>query len=125
MATRGTRALAAALLLAGLLFLAGCGGNDEEEPPATDEPPAEAPAEPADGRALFTQDAAPPCASCHTLADADATGTIGVNLDEVQPDADTVAQAIRAGPGAMPEYPDLTDEQVEAIAEYVEDAAGE
>jgi mono/diheme cytochrome c family protein len=118
-----------ALLLVGLLMVAGCGGDDEQEPPATDQPPAETPAEePAeepDGRALFTEQAAPPCASCHTLADADATGTVGVNLDERQPDADEVEQAIRTGPGAMPAYEDLTDEQVSAIADYVSGAAGD
>jgi cytochrome c oxidase subunit II len=36
-----------------------------------------------DGKALFTSGASPACASCHTLADAGATGTIGPNLDKV------------------------------------------
>ncbi|HEX6388877.1 MAG TPA: cytochrome c oxidase subunit II, partial [Solirubrobacteraceae bacterium] len=39
-----------------------------------------------DGKTLFTEAAQPTnCASCHTLADAGATGTTGPNLDEVVP----------------------------------------
>ena len=41
----------------------------------------------ADGKTLFTDAAQPTaCKSCHTLADAGATGTTGPNLDEVVPD---------------------------------------
>src|SRR4051794_25856155 len=36
-----------------------------------------------DGKAIFTGDAN--CASCHTLADAGASGTVGPNLDKVVP----------------------------------------
>ena len=39
--------------------------------------------DPAAGKELFTTTAQPPCASCHTLQEANATGTVGPNLDEV------------------------------------------
>jgi cytochrome c oxidase subunit 2 len=37
----------------------------------------------ANGKQVFTQGAQPPCASCHTLADAASTGTTGPNLNTV------------------------------------------
>jgi mono/diheme cytochrome c family protein len=39
--------------------------------------------DPAAGKEIFTTTAQPPCASCHTLQEASATGTVGPNLDEV------------------------------------------
>jgi mono/diheme cytochrome c family protein len=39
--------------------------------------------DPAAGKQIFTATAQPPCSSCHTLADAGASGTVGPNLDEV------------------------------------------
>jgi mono/diheme cytochrome c family protein len=39
--------------------------------------------DPAAGKELFATTAQPPCASCHTLQEANATGTVGPNLDEV------------------------------------------
>jgi cytochrome c553 len=35
------------------------------------------------GKAIFTTTAQPPCGSCHTLAEANATGQVGPNLDDV------------------------------------------
>jgi mono/diheme cytochrome c family protein len=35
------------------------------------------------GKEIFTATAQPPCGSCHTLAEANATGQVGPNLDEV------------------------------------------
>jgi mono/diheme cytochrome c family protein len=35
------------------------------------------------GKQIFTTTAVPPCLSCHTLAEAGATGTVGPNLDDV------------------------------------------
>jgi len=44
----------------------------------------EAPAgDAAAGKQIFTASAQPPCASCHTLAEANATGTVGPDLDQV------------------------------------------
>ena len=56
------------------------------------------------GRRLFVKDATPPCALCHTLADAGATANVGPSLDELKPDAQRVTQAVKAGIGANPAY---------------------
>jgi len=84
-------------------------------------------ADPADaeaGRALFTKKATPACAVCHTLADAGATGTIGPDLDELKPDADRVAQAVRNGIGVMPAFESLSEAEVQTLAQYVSSATG-
>jgi cytochrome c oxidase subunit 2 len=48
------------------------------------------------GKQIFTATAQPPCASCHTLKEAGATGTVGPNLDDVLKgkDADFIHQSI-------------------------------
>ena len=77
------------------------------------------------GKTLFTQAASPPCAVCHTLADAGATGKIGPNLDVLQPDTDRVYAAMKGGLGVMPAYKDsLNEQQLQAIATYVAEASG-
>ena len=76
------------------------------------------------GRRLFVKDATPPCALCHTLADAGATANVGPSLDELKPDAQRVIQAVKAGIGAMPAYTQLSAEQVQALARYVARASG-
>ncbi|MDH0737336.1 c-type cytochrome [Achromobacter sp. AGC78] len=84
-------------------------------------------AEPTDaeaGRALFLKGSTPACAVCHTMADAGAKGTIGPNLDELKPDAQRVMQAVRNGIGVMPAFDALSDEDVQALANYVAKATG-
>lgn len=77
------------------------------------------------GKALFTKNATPPCALCHTLIDAGTNGAVGPVLDELQPDAARVATALRNGIGAMPSYKaTLKDEQIQALARYVAQATG-
>ncbi|MDQ3188728.1 MAG: cytochrome c [Pseudomonadota bacterium] len=76
------------------------------------------------GRQVFLKDATPSCAICHTLAEAGATGKIGPSLDELKPDAPRVVQAVKAGIGAMPPYPQLSESQIQAIASYVARASG-
>jgi cytochrome c553 len=89
------------------------------EPGETTEPPAGG-TEPV-GRQIFVDN----CASCHTLADAGTTGTIGPNLDESQPPVDLVVDRVTNGQGAMPSFEGtLTEEQIEEVATYVSAAAG-
>jgi mono/diheme cytochrome c family protein len=77
------------------------------------------------GRAIFTTEAAPQCGICHILADAGTTGTIGPNLDDLKPTADRVKLAVEGGVGVMPAYGEaLTEEQIEAVAQYVATVAG-
>lgn len=75
----------------------------------------------AQGKKLFTTASSlPPCALCHTLSDAGATGAIGPNLDELRPDGQRVTAALRTGIGVMPSYRiALKEEQIAAIAKYV------
>jgi cytochrome c6 len=76
------------------------------------------------GKKLFTQGAIPSCTVCHTLKDADSAGTVGPVLDELKPDAQRVATALRNGLGAMPSYKSsLSEEQILALARYVERAS--
>jgi cytochrome c oxidase subunit II len=91
-----------------------------------------------DGKTLFTEAAQPTaCKSCHTLADAGATGTTGPNLDEVVPDLSDaeIRQSIEDPdakitpgfqPGLMPRYGDtLSPEQVDALVKYLKEVAGQ
>lgn len=67
----------------------------------------------------------PPCAICHTLKDAGATGAVGPVLDDLQPDAARVATALRTGIGAMPPYnATLTEAQIMLLSRYVAKASG-
>ena len=60
------------------------------------------------------------CGNCHTLAAANATGAVGPNLDELQPDAATVEEQVRSGGGGMPAFEgELSDDEIAAVAEYV------
>lgn len=78
-----------------------------------------------EGRVLFTGGATPPCAICHTLKDAAATGMVGPSLDELRPDEDRVVTAVRGGIGAMPSFAaSLTETQIRALARYVAKASG-
>ena len=77
------------------------------------------------GRDIFTATATPPCALCHTLANAGATGEIGPNLDELKPDEDRVRRAVTGGVGNMPAYGELlSSDQIAAVARYVAKAVG-
>src|SRR3954463_16464013 len=85
-----------------------------------------------DGKTIFTKSASPACASCHTLSDAGATGTIGPDLDKFLKgkDAAFIQQSIEQ-PGAevakgyqdgiMPtNYKDtLQPEEIKALTDYL------
>lgn len=75
------------------------------------------------GRQVFLERAEPQCAICHTLADAGASGAVGPNLDSLQPSYDQVKNAVVNGVGPMRPYVDL-DEELDAVAHYVSEAAG-
>jgi mono/diheme cytochrome c family protein len=66
------------------------------------------------------------CGSCHTLAAAGTTGTVGPNLDDLKPTTEQVLVAIEnggAGTGQMPAGL-LTGTDAERVAELVSSAAG-
>lgn len=138
------------LALAGTVMVAGCGGGGSSSSESTAEeaaPPAEekeeAPAEKseegaaesekemrsgeaslsAEGKTVFTTN----CASCHTLKAAGATGTVGPNLDELEPDLATVEHQVVNGGGPMPAFGKeglLNPKEIKAVATYVSAVAG-
>jgi mono/diheme cytochrome c family protein len=80
-----------------------------------------APAKQTDGKSIF----ASTCGACHTLADAGTAGTVGPNLDDAKPPKALVVDRVTNGRGAMPSFKDsLSPEQIQAVAEYVSQAAG-
>ena len=65
------------------------------------------------------------CSSCHTLADAGATGEIGPNLDQLKPEIAVVETQVINGGGAMPAFQGtLSEEEIAAVAAYVSTVAG-
>ncbi|MHB8691921.1 MAG: c-type cytochrome [Solirubrobacteraceae bacterium] len=65
------------------------------------------------------------CGGCHTLRAAHSTGALGPNLDQLRPDASTVAAIVRSGGGSMPSFAgQLSDAKIAAVAKYVSGVAG-
>ncbi len=109
------RGRAAAGGLCGMLWVAGAIAWAAE--------PAE-PAELAQGEALFST-ATPACAVCHALQAVGSEAEVGPNLDELKPDVERVARALRNGVGNMPSYRStLTEEQIRALAAFVARSTG-
>jgi cytochrome c2 len=80
--------------------------------------PANGQGDPVAGKEVFLGTSG--CASCHTLADAGTTGTVGPNLDEASPSFDKVVERVTEGQGAMPSFADtLTEQQIQDVAAYV------
>ena len=76
---------------------------------------------PTDGKSIFTAS----CGSCHVLADAGTTGTVGPNLDSSKPAKELVLDRVTNGQGQMPAFKDSLDEaQIQTVADYVSGAAG-
>jgi mono/diheme cytochrome c family protein len=74
------------------------------------------------GAAIFADSG---CGSCHTLAAAGSSGTIGPNLDESMPSKELAIDRVTNGAGAMPPFKDsLSPEQIEMVADYVAASAG-
>jgi mono/diheme cytochrome c family protein len=65
------------------------------------------------------------CVGCHTLKEANATGTVGPNLDQAQPALSLVIARVTQGRGAMPSFKGrLTDKQIADVAAFVVKATG-
>jgi mono/diheme cytochrome c family protein len=90
----------------------------DTEPQAT-EP--EATGDAVAGKVVFLEK----CADCHTLADAETTGSVGPNLDAAAPAYDRVVDRVTNGAGVMPSFEgQLTEQQIQDVAAYVSSAAG-
>ena len=75
-----------------------------------------------DGKTVF---ATAGCTGCHTLKAAGSTGTVGPNLDEAKPSKDLVIDRVTNGRGGMPSFKgQLSEAQIQAVAEYVSSNAG-
>src|SRR5204863_7916854 len=73
------------------------------------------------GAAIFKTN----CASCHTLAAAGATGTVGPDLDQLKPAMALVVHQVTNGGALMPAFKGkLTAAQIQAVAKYVSSSAG-
>jgi mono/diheme cytochrome c family protein len=120
------------LLLATLAaaLLAGCGSEGVTSPaPETvvgtlpkaaavpDTPASKLTGDAAAGKTIFTSAG---CVSCHTLAAANATGTVGPNLDTAKPDFKLVTARVTLGKGVMPSFKgQLSDQQIADVAQFV------
>lgn len=110
--------------------LAGCGGGEtaspepetiEGEPAATQtQQTSEGNAE--NGKKIY---AANGCGSCHVLADAGSTGTVGPNLDESKPDLELAIERVTNGASPMPAFKDtLSEQEIVDVSTYVVEASG-
>jgi len=118
-----------AVVVCGLaLVAAGCGGGTDITPTPetvvgtlaqpTDQGPANIPkGDAAAGKPLFASSG---CGGCHTLAAAGTSGTVGPDLDDAKPTLEKAFTQIKEGGGGMPAFsPQLSDQQIADVAEYV------
>lgn len=78
----------------------------------------------AEGKEVFTTN----CGSCHTLKAAGTTGTVGPNLDELEPELAIVEHQVVNGGGPMPAFGNegiLNAKEIKAVATYVSSVAGQ
>jgi mono/diheme cytochrome c family protein len=122
------RLLPLATLAAALL--AGCGAQGVTSPapetvigslpkpavaPVT--PASKLKGDPAKGKAIFSSAG---CVSCHTLAAAKSTGTVGPNLDQAKPNFQLATARVTLGKGVMPSFKgQLSDQQIADVASFV------
>jgi mono/diheme cytochrome c family protein len=60
------------------------------------------------------------CGSCHVFTPAGTSGTVGPNLDESTVTVEQAVQQISQGGGGMPPFEgQLTEDQIQALAEYI------
>ena len=74
-----------------------------------------------DAKGVFTAN----CAACHTLTKAGTNGMVGPNLDDLSLAPAAVLQQIRNGGGGMPPFGEqLSDEEIEALVQYLTGSNG-
>ena len=101
---------ALALAVAAVPFAAFAAGDEPAAPALTE-------AQVTKGRQMFQDNG---CNACHTLADADAAGTVGPSFDgATNLDKGHAVQVITNGQGPMPSFGWLGEEDIDLIAAYV------
>jgi mono/diheme cytochrome c family protein len=76
---------------------------------------------PAKGKSVFTAN----CGSCHTLAAAHTTGTVGPNLDSLKPDYQAATAQVTNGGAVMPAFKSsLSTQQIADVAAFVVTSTG-
>jgi cytochrome c551 len=103
-----------ALALAVAVLLAGCGSSAAQLDTST------APLDLELARQSFQTN----CRSCHSLADAQAAGVFGPDLDQLQPDAQRTREEIDSGGGGMPAGI-IKGAEADMVARYVAQVAGQ
>jgi len=69
------------------------------------------------GRGVFIKAG---CGTCHSLQAANASGTLGPNLDEDRPDFTKVVECVTTGPGDMPSFAGkLSNAEIRNVAKFV------
>jgi mono/diheme cytochrome c family protein len=111
-------AVTALALMLGLLVAIGLDEGSEAAPAS---PAATQPSSSETGVDVF---AGAGCGGCHTLAAADATGTVGPSLDQTQLTTDQIAEVVANGRGTgMPAFSGQLDEdEIAAVAAYVSES---
>jgi cytochrome c6 len=75
----------------------------------------------AKGKPIFLSN----CGTCHVLAAAKTTGTVGPNLDSLKPDYRAVTAQVTNGGAVMPSFKkSLSTQQIADVAAYVVDSTG-
>ena len=129
------RAVIALAALVVAVVVSGCGAEGTTQPlpvtvqgtlpKAAAEPTAPAfklKGDPVAGKKVFETAG---CKSCHTLAAAGATGTVGPNLDQAKPDYKRATTRVTFGKGVMPSFKSqLTEQQIANVAAFVVKATG-
>jgi mono/diheme cytochrome c family protein len=96
-------------------------GDTETETTATDTEPPPPDADTVAGKEIFAAN----CTACHTLADADAHGSIGPDLDAAKPSYALAVDRVTNGRGVMPPFgSQLSEQQIQDVAAYVSSVAG-
>jgi mono/diheme cytochrome c family protein len=119
----------APILVGCTLLLAACGGAKTVSPvpntvegtlPKQTTPTTSVPSvkgDPVAGKAIF---ASAGCASCHTLKAANATGTVGPNLDDKKPALALILDRVTNGKSPMPAFKGtLSDKQIADVSAFV------
>lgn len=121
------RWFAAIAAVAASLVVAACGSQGETSAtpetvvgsvPQSTTPPVTVPeGDAAAGADVF---ASAGCGSCHSLADAGTSGTVGPNLDDTKPTAERAYEQILNGGGGMPPYDgQLSEQEIADVTAYV------